>query len=674
MVSVANQVLIFCLTLGLFCSVRAEAEPATPLISRDILFGNPDRSNVRLSPDARMIAWTSPHNGVMNIWVAPVDQIDKARVVTKDTKRGIRTFSWAYTSEHLVYEQDENGDENFHLYSVDLKTDNVIDLTPIKGVAAKIEKGSEKFPTELLIGINDRSPMFHDVYRCDITTGKRELVQQNTGFAGLMADDDFKIRFGVKFDLRDGGVKVQIKNDKGEFEDYESIPMEDTLTTQPLDFTPDGKSAFMLDSRGRDTAALFLLNVATKEKKLLAADDRADISDVMAHPTTKVIEAAAATYDRVRWTFLDSKIKEDFDAIGKLGDGEVKVGSRSLDDKTWVVGLAVDNGPSRYYLYDRPTKKAKFLFTNKKDLEGLPLVPMKPVIIPARDGLNLVSYLSLPAGVSEIPAKPIPMVLYVHGGPWARDEWGLNQVHQWLANRGYAVLSVNFRGSQGFGKKFLNAGNREWGAKMHNDLLDAVKWAIDQKIADRDRVAIMGGSYGGYATLAGLTMTPDVFHCGVDIVGPSNLVTLLKSVPAYWLPQIRVFKDRVGDHTTEEGRKFLESRSPLTYVDNIKKPLLIGQGKNDPRVKQAESDQIVSAMKGKKIPVTYVLYPDEGHGFQRPENRLSFFAIAEAFLAKHLGGRFEPIGNDFQGSSVTVPEGVDQIPGIAEPLAAAGAK
>ncbi len=406
----------------------------------------------------------------------------------------------------------------------------------------------------------------------------------------------------------------------------------------------------------------------------MAADDRADISDVMAHPTTKVIEAAAATYDRVRWTFLDSKIKEDFDAIGKLGDGEVKVGSRSLDDKTWVVGLAVDNGPSRYYLYDRPTKKAKFLFTNKKDLEGLPLVPMKPVIIPARDGLNLVSYLSLPAGVSEIPAKPIPMVLYVHGGPWARDEWGLNQVHQWLANRGYAVLSVNFRGSQGFGKKFLNAGNREWGAKMHNDLLDAVKWAIDQKIADRDRVAIMGGSYGGYATLAGLTMTPDVFHCGVDIVGPSNLVTLLKSVPAYWLPQIRVFKDRVGDHTTEEGRKFLESRSPLTYVDNIKKPLLIGQGKNDPRVKQAESDQIVSAMKGKKIPVTYVLYPDEGHGFQRPENRLSFFAIAEAFLAKHLGGRFEPIGNDFQGSSVTVPEGVDQIPGIAEPLAAAGAK
>ena len=670
MISIASRGLIFGLTLGLAVSARVEAEPAPELISRDILFGNPDRSNVRLSPDARRIAWTSPHNGVMNIWVAPVDQIDKARVVTKDTKRGIRTFSWAYTSEHLVYEQDENGDENFHLYSVDLQNDQVIDLTPIKGVAAKIEKGSEKFPKELLIGINDRSPMFHDVYRCDITTGKRELVRQNTGFAGLMADDDFKIRFGVKFDLRDGGVKVQIRNEKGEFEDYESIPMEDTLTTQPLDFTPDGKSAYMLDSRGRDTAALFLLNVATKEKKLLAADDRADISDVMAHPTTKAIEAAAATYDRVRWTFLDPKIKEDFDAISKLGDGEVKIGSRSLDDKTWVVGLAVDNGPSRYYLYDRPTKKAKFLFTNKKDLEDLPLVPMKPVIIPARDGLNLVSYLSLPAGVSEAPAKPIPMVLYVHGGPWARDEWGLNQVHQWLANRGYAVLSVNFRGSQGFGKKFLNAGNREWGAKMHNDLLDAVKWAIDQKIADRDRVAIMGGSYGGYATLAGLTMTPDVFHCGVDIVGPSNLVTLLKSVPAYWLPQIRVFKDRVGDHTTEEGRKFLESRSPLSYVDNIKKPLLIGQGKNDPRVKQAESDQIVSAMKGKKIPVTYVLYPDEGHGFQRPENRLSFFAIAEAFLAKHLGGRFEPIGNDFQGSSVTVPEGVDQIPGIAEPLSA----
>ncbi|MBY0585579.1 S9 family peptidase [bacterium] len=647
----------------------APADEAVPLISRDILFGNPDRSNVRLSPDGQTLAWISPSEGVLNIWVAPALSPQKARVVTNDRKRGIRTFDWAYTSQHLIYQQDEGGDENFQLFSVDLTNDKTINLTPIKGVAAKIEKGSPKFPTEILIGINDRNPMFHDIYRCDVTTGKRELVQQNTGFAGLMADDDYNIRFGIKFDLRDGGVKVQKKNDKGEWVDFESIPMEDTLTTQPLDFTPDGKQAYMLDSRGRDTAALILFDVNTKEKKLIAADDRADISDVLAHPTTKVVEATAANYDRVTWTFLDPKIKEDFDVLSKLGNGEIKIGSRSQDDKRWVIGLLVDDGPTRYYLYDRPTKKATFLFTNRSDLEKVSLVPMKPVIIPARDGMNLVSYLTLPAGVSDKPAKPLPMVLYVHGGPWARDDWGLNPVHQWLANRGYAVLSVNFRGSQGLGKKFLNAGNREWGAKMHDDLLDAVQWAIDQKIADRERVAIMGGSYGGYATLAGLTMTPDVFACGVDTVGPSNLVTLLKSVPAYWMPQIRVFKDRVGDHTTEEGRKFLESRSPLSYVDNIKKPLLIGQGKNDPRVKQAESDQIVSAMKGKKIPVTYVLYPDEGHGFQQPANRLSFFAIAEAFLARHLGGRFEPIGDDFKGSSVSVPEGVDQIPGIAEPLA-----
>jgi dipeptidyl aminopeptidase/acylaminoacyl peptidase len=658
------------LLLAMVGTLRAEA-PASELpalISRDVLFGNPDRSNVRLSPDGKWLAWISPSEGILNIWVAPVSALGEAKVLTNDRKRGIRTFDWAYTSEHLVYQQDEEGDENFHLYSVDIKTNKAIDLTPIKGVAAKIEKGSPKFPTELLIGINDRNPMFHDIYRCDITTGKRELVQQNTGFAGLMADDDYNVRFGVKFDLRDGGVKVQKKNEKGEWIDFDSIPMEDTLTTQPLDFTPDGRSAYMLDSRGRDTAALYLMDMNSKEKKLLAADDRADISDVLAHPTTKVVQAAAATYDRVKWTFLDPTIKEDFEAISKFGDGEVNIGSRSLDDKRWIVGLLVDDGPSRYYLYDRETKKGTFLFTNRRDLEGVPLVPMKPVVIPARDGLNLVSYLTLPSGVKDKPTKPLPMVLYVHGGPWARDEWGLNAVHQWLANRGYAVLSVNFRGSQGFGKKFLNAGNREWGAKMHHDLLDAVQWAIDQKIADRERVAIMGGSYGGYATLAGLTMTPDVFNCGVDIVGPSNLVTLLKSVPAYWLPQIRVFKDRVGDHTTEEGRKFLESRSPLSFVENIKRPLLIGQGKNDPRVKQAESDQIVSAMKAKKIPVTYVLYPDEGHGFQRPENRLSFFAIAEAFLAKHLGGRFEPIGDDMKGSSVTVSEGVEQIPGLAEPL------
>ncbi len=312
------------------------------------------------------------------------------------------------------------------------------------------------------------------------------------------------------------------------------------------------------------------------------------------------------------------------------------------------------------------------MFTNRQELEKVKLSKMYPLIIKSRDGLNLVSYLTLPYWADpdndSRPKKPLPMVLFVHGGPWARDSWGLNSAHQWLANRGYAVLSVNYRGSTGFGKDFINAANREWAGKMHDDLIDAVNWAIKQKIADKNRVAIMGGSYGGYATLVGMTFTPEVFACGVDIVGPSNLRTLLETIPPYWKPMMEMWATRVGDPRTEEGRKFLDSRSPLTYVDRICRPLLIGQGANDPRVKQSESDQIVQAMQEKNIPVTYVLYSDEGHGFARPENRLSFFAVAEIFLAQHLGGRFQEIGDDFQGSTIAVPHGAEHIPGLSEAL------
>jgi dipeptidyl aminopeptidase/acylaminoacyl peptidase len=355
-----------------------------------------------------------------------------------------------------------------------------------------------------------------------------------------------------------------------------------------------------------------------------------------------------------------------------VSEGDVEIVSRSLDDKRWIAAYFHDDAPTGFYLWDRAKKKATFLFSDRSALEGAKLAKMHPVVIKARDGLELVSYLSLPrefdASNSGKPKEPLPMVLFVHGGPWARDQWGLNGAHQWLANRGYAVLSVNFRGSTGFGKKFINAGDHEWAGKMHDDLLDAVKWATSEKIAEPGKVAIMGGSYGGYSTLIGLTFTPDVFACGVDIVGPSNLVTLLNSIPPYWTPMIAEFTHRVGDHRTEEGKKFLFERSALSRVDAIKKPLLIGQGANDPRVKQAESDQIVKAMQSKRLPVTYVLYPDEGHGFARPENRLSFFAVAEVFLAQHLGGKYLPYGEDFQNSSITVPAGTEHVFGLGDAL------
>ncbi|RIK70984.1 MAG: hypothetical protein DCC67_20520 [Planctomycetota bacterium] len=439
-------------------------------------------------------------------------------------------------------------------------------------------------------------------------------------------------------------------------------PGQDPRSGRWAGFDKTGDILYLLDSRGRDTSALFALNLNTDEKLLLAENPKADVGEVLVHPTEKTIQAVGFTYARREWKILDESIKKDLDYLATVEDGELLVTSRTLDDQQWTCAYLLDNGPVKFYRYDRANQKAHFLFNSRDDLDGYPLVNMHAPIIDARDGKKLVCYLSLPKGSDPDgdgkPDKPVPMVLNVHGGPWARDEWGYDAEHQWLANRGYAVLAVNYRGSTGFGKSFVNAANGEWSRKMHEDLIDAVNWAVKNGVAQQDKVAIMGGSYGGYATLVGLTFTPDVFACGVDIVGPSSLVTLLQNVPPYWAPFMPVMKIRVGDVDTEEGRQALLERSPLTLVDKIKKPLLIGQGANDPRVTQLEADQIVEAMQARNIPVTYVLYPDEGHGFALQQNRMSFNAVAEAFLAEHLGGRFEPVGDDFEASSIHIPRGV----------------
>jgi dipeptidyl aminopeptidase/acylaminoacyl peptidase len=662
----------FGLFLGICPAIHAQQEPTptgekTGLIPRKVLFDNPDKSNARISPDGKQLSFLAPVNGVLNVWVGPIDHPEAAKPVTQDKKRGIRSYNWAYTSKHLLYIQDQGGDENWHVYRVDLKSGETKDLTPIKGVNARIEEVSPKFPNEILVGLNDRDPKLHDIHRVNVLTGEQKLIQKNDGFLGFMTDDDFKVRFALKF-TPDGGQLTLKPDGKGGWVDFMKTPMADSLTTRPAGFDKSGNVLYLIDSRGRDTGALTTLDLKTEKQTTIAEDKRADAGGIIIHPTEKTIQAVSFTFDRTRWHFLDPSIKADFDALGKVADGEISVTDRTLDDKTWIVAFMMDNGPIRYYAYERDSKKARFLFTNRKSLEGLPLQKMHSPIVKSRDGFDLVCYLTLPPGSDAkntgTPDKPAPMVLLVHGGPWGRDSWGLNSYHQFLANRGYAVMSVNFRGSTGFGKKFLNAGNKEWAGKMHDDLIDAVDWAVKNKIAQQDKVAIMGGSYGGYATLVGLTFTPERFACGVDIVGPSNIVTLLKTVPPYWEPAVQMFKDRVGDWTTEAGRKFLEERSPLTRVDQIKKPLLIGQGANDPRVKQAESDQIVKAMQTHKIPVTYVLFPDEGHGFARPPNSLAFNAVAEAFLARHLGGRYEAIGAAFENSSVQVPAGAEDVPGL----------
>jgi dipeptidyl aminopeptidase/acylaminoacyl peptidase len=670
----------------------------TPLIPREILFGNPDRAAARLSPDGTHVSFLAPVNGVLNIWVAPADRIEAARAVTQDAKRGIRIYFWAYTSRHLLYLQDQDGDENWKVYAVDLRTGQTRDLTPADTIPgpdgkpltqpdghpmhprAEIENVSHRFPDTILVGLNTRDPRYHDLYRVNITTGELTLIQTNPDFAGFVTDDDFRVRFASRM-TNDGGSEYfkpapggansgQAGNSR--WEHFMKIDMEDSLATHPLGFDKSGQVLYLADSRGRDTAALVATDLRTGESRVLAEDPRADAGGVLVHPSEYAVQAVSFNYTRQEWKILDPAVQPDFDFLRTVADGDLSITSRTLDDSKWTVAFVRDDGPVRYYVYDRTARSATFLFTNRTALEGQRLARMHPVVIRSRDGLDLVSYLTVPVwadprGMGR-PDRPLSMVLLVHGGPWARDGWGLDNEHQWLANRGYAVLSVNFRGSTGFGKRFLNAGNFEWSGKMQDDLLDALEWAVREGIADRSRIAIMGASYGGYATLVGLTRTPETFACGVDIVGPSSIVTLLNTIPPYWEPAIAMFTTRVGDHRTEEGRRFLEKRSPLAFVDRIRRPLLIGQGANDPRVKQSESDQIVAAMQPKNIPVTYVLYPDEGHGFARPENQMSFNAVTEAFLSRCLGGRYQPVESDFKGSTIEVPTGAEWVPGLEAAL------
>ena len=662
------------------------------LIPREILFGNPDKAGAQLSPDGKRIAFLAPVDGLLNVWVGPADDLDAAKPVTRDTIRGIRSYFWAYTGNHILYTQDSEGDENWRVFCVDLATDTIRDITPMPPVqekeaaqeneakaegdakpapiTAQIDGVSHRSPETILIGLNVRDPKLHDTYRVNILTGEHEMIQENPGYAGFMFDEDYNLRFAITYQP-DGSQRYDVPDGDG-FKEFLTIPEEDTMTTSPSGFSKDGQTMYLIDSRGRDTGALTTIDLKTGEQEVLAHNDKTDIQAILGHPTEHTVQAVTFNYTRKEWKFFDKEVESDIKHLGTLEDGDVGIASRTLDDRKWIIAYLLSDGPVNYYLFDRDTKERTFLFTNRKDLEGQPLVKMKPAVITARDGLKLVSYYSLPKGSDGNgdgrPDEPLPMVLLVHGGPWSRDRWGYDPLHQLMANRGYAVLSVNFRGSTGFGKNFINAGNKEWAKKMQDDLDDAVAWAVEQGIADADRVAIMGGSYGGYATLVGMTMTPDNYVCGVDIVGPSNLVTLLESIPPYWAPALQMFKDRVGDHTTDEGRAALEKASPLNYVEKISRPLMIGQGANDPRVKQPESDQIVEAMQAKNIPVTYVLFSDEGHGFRRPPNRLAFYAVVEPFLARHLGGRFEPLGDALTGSSITVPTGAEGVEGLPEAL------
>jgi len=618
------------------------AEPAAgggppPLIPRQVLFGNPERIEPRISPDASRLAYLAPDEGVLNVWVRTIGRTDD-RVVTRDRKRGIRTCFWAPDGERLLYIQDKDGDENWHLYSVDLKTLETRDLTPLPGVQAQLVAVEPERRDEILIALNDRLPEVHDVHRLNLKTGRRSLEARNDeGFIGWVADHDLRVRAAVKI-TPEGGNTLRVRDTpEAAWRTLIEWSPADALSSNPLAFTHDNRGLFVLSSAGSDTNRLVEVDLGGGKETALASDAGVDVDDALIHPLKHTVQAVRFVRERAVWKVLDPSVAGDFAAIARIHRGDFDLIGRDLADTVWLVRFTSDDGPVRYYSYDRRAGTHQFLFSSRPALDEVKLAQMEPVQIQSRDGLTLHGYLSLPPGVE---ARSLPLVLLVHGGPWARDVWGYDPQAQWLANRGYAVLQVNFRGSTGYGKKFINAGDREWGARMQDDLSDAVRWAVGKGIADAKRVAIFGGSYGGYATLAGLATTPDLYACGVDIVGPSNLITLLQSIPPYWKPMESLFHTRVGH--PEKDAEFLKTRSPLFMADRIEKPLLIGQGANDPRVKKAESLQIVEALRKKNKLVEYVEYPDEGHGFVRPENRLDFYARAEKFLSEQIGGRYEP--------------------------------
>jgi dipeptidyl aminopeptidase/acylaminoacyl peptidase len=643
---------------------------AAPLIERTVLFGNPMRFQGRLSPDGTKMSFRAPNDGVMNIWVGERGDFSSVKAITDDKGRGVPSHFWALDSKHVIYPQDQGGDENWHLYSVDLASGDTIDLSPFEGTQAQMIAQSENHPGVAIIGMNDRDAKWHDVYRVDLASGERTLLARNDGFASILVDNNLEVRLAAQA-TPSGGMKMFLREGE-EWQPLFEIAFEDVQTTNILGFDADDTGIYLLDSRGRNTSALVHMRLEDQTLTTIAESDQVDISSVLIDPRTHQPFAYALDLIRPVYHAISLEFTEVIERLNSQLAGGSQILAQSLNNQFWTVYTDESDRSPVYKVFDAATGELSELFVTNPKLDDETLAKMHGVVIRSRDGMDLVSYLTLPVESDPDqdgrPDSPVPMVMLVHGGPWARDVYGYSPTVQWLANRGYAVLQVNYRSSTGFGKAFLNAGNEQWAAAMHNDLLDAKSWAVDQGITAADRVAIMGGSYGGYATLVGLTFTPDEFSCGVDIVGPSNLVTLLESIPPYWESYRTLFGRAIGDPETERGLSLLKERSPLTHVDNISKPLLIGQGANDPRVKQAESDQIVEAMKSKGIPVTYVLYPDEGHGFQKPENNLSFFAVAEVFLAECQGGRYEELGGDFTDSSIQIPHGIEFVPGIAGQL------
>lgn len=657
------------------CGPRAaapEPEAGPALIARADLFGEAVRYGAQLSPRGDRIAFLAARDGVTNLWVLSVGAMDEARAVTDDRGRGVRSFAWGPDSATLLYMLDEQGDGNTQLFAVSAEGGEARQLTPA-GARAEIIGVSQSDPDGVVITLNQRDPAWPDLVRVDLATGSRTIVQRNVntpsvrGFTRFVLDRENRLRLGLKT-LADGSVDVFARAADGGWSRLFDIPFQDAPLSQPIAFSADGRSFFMFDSTGRDRAVLMRVDAETGVKAVLGESARADVSDVWLDPVTNAPEAFAANYLRVEWRALELDAQSDLEFLDNQLTGDFRVTSRSADDGRWIVVEEGPTTPTRTHVYDRSdraNRRLSLLFRHRPGLETAPLQPMTPIEIEARDGLTLVSYLTLPVGSDTNgdarPETPQPLVILPHDGPWARDTYGFNVMHQWLANRGYAVLSVNFRGSTGFGEAFLNAGNREWGGRIQEDLQDALQWAIDNNVAQSDRIAIVGNGFGGYAALAGLTFTPEQFRCAAAYGAPTNLSRLVEAAPV----SVRdVWYLRVGDVRTAEGRQAMRGRSPGQRVGQIRRPLLIGLGARDRMATQAEFDAVTLSLRGRRVPLTALVFPDEGAEFTRPANRLAFAAVLEQFLGDCLGGRIEPVGAAFEGANLIAFDGAASVPGL----------
>ena len=634
-------------TMTAFSAGSSAQQPE--LIDRELIFGNPEYAGAQISPDGKYISFIKPYKDTMNVWVKDPDApFASARPMTADTSRPVRSYFWSRDGKFILFVQDKAGDENFNVYAVnpadkpaagsDVPTAR--NITDAKGIRAMIQAVPETDPDAIYVGINERDKAWHDLYKVKISTGERTLISENKDrYQGMIFDNADKLRLAVR-SAQNGDTEIlKIAADGKATKIYDCNAFE---TCGPIRFQKDNKRVYMETNKGdADLVELVLMDAETGAIEKVESDPlkKVDFGGANFSDVTDEIIATSYEDDRTRLYWKDKNFEKDYNSIKKrVGDREINFQSSTADESKWIVSTVSDVDPGTVWLYDRKSKNLKSLYQIREKLDRNALSPMKAVRYKSSDGLEIPAYLTIPKGSN---GKNLPTVLFIHGGPWGRDSWGYHSYAQFLANRGYAVLQPNFRASTGYGKKFLNAGNNEWGQKMQDDITWGKKYLVEQGIADPKRVAIMGGSYGGYAALAGVTFTPDEYAASVAIVAPSNLQTLLEAIPPYWEAIRTVFYKRMGDPNTPEGLAQMKRQSPLYSADKIKTPLLVVQGANDPRVNKREADQIVIALRDRNYPVEYLVAPDEGHGFARPVNNMAMIATSEKFLAKHIGGRYQ---------------------------------